>query len=229
MKTHSFFCRLGAALLLCGLGAAPAMADRTINFSSTLEAINYTSEGTVFDDTFDLELGMFTGGFVPDASNTSEWLYYWIPAPNSNTSVHAGSLVSYSTESVPFGGPANAFQGFVTLNSNDTLFAPGGQAYFWIFDERQQVASAEWLLLTNEEWKVPTVMPGEIELTDLNWLTSDLGTTSVTGSVNPDYDPELPVAMQAPHLVSTLVAVPEPGALLLALPAGLVFWFRRRR
>ena len=83
------------------------------------------------------------------------------------------------------------------------------------------------MLLSNTSWVIPTVMPGEIEISDLNWLTSDLGTYSVTGSVNPYFDPEAPITEQPAHLVSSLVAIPEPRGLLLVLPVALLLGRRR--
>ncbi len=230
MKTPALFRPLSGALLMMGILAAPAWADRTIVYGSTLEAVNVTSDGAPLDDSFIFELGTFTGNFLPTLTNTSEWLAHWAPAPNSSDSEYSGATTYYSTEQVPFlgGGPANAFQGFVALNTNDDAFAPGLQGYFWGFDEREGVAAAEWVLLSNTAWVIPTVMPGEIEFSsDLEWLTSDTGTYSITGSVNPYFNPDAPVTEQPAHLVSSLVAIPEPKGLLFVLPVALLL--RRRR
>ncbi len=226
MKTPALFRPLSGALLLMGILAAPAWADRTINYGSTLEAVNVTSDGAPLDDSFIFELGTFTGNFLPTLSNTAEWLAHWVPAPNSSISPYSGATTYYSTEPV-LGSPANAFQGFVALNTNDNAFAPGLQGYFWGFDERESVAAAEWVLLSNTAWVIPTVMPGEIEFSDLNWLTSDAGTYSITGSVNPFFDPDAPIAEQPAHLVSSLVAIPEPKGLLFILPFALLLGRRR--
>lgn len=222
MKTPALFRSLPAALLLMGILATPALADRTINYQSTLEAVNVTSGGVPLDDTLIFELGTFTGGFLPTLSNTSDWLTHWAPAPNSSASPYSGATTYYSTDPVPFGGPANAFQGFMILNPNDNPFAPGLQGYFWGFDERQSVPAAEWVLLSNTASVIPTVILGEIEISDLNWLTSDPGTYSVSGSVNPNFNPEAPVTEQPAHLVSSLVVIPEPRGLLLVLPVALL-------
>ena len=193
MKTPALFRSFPAALLLMVGLAGPAPADRTINYQSTLEAVNVTSGGVPLDATFTFELGTFTGEFLPTLFNTFDWLTHWAPVPNSSASPYSGATTYYSTDPVPFGGPANAFQGFMILNPNDNPFAPGLQGYFWGFDERQSVPAAEWVLLSNTASVIPTVILGEIEISDLNWLTSDPGTYSVTGSVNPYLIPKRPL------------------------------------
>ncbi|HEX2100717.1 MAG TPA: PEP-CTERM sorting domain-containing protein [Candidatus Synoicihabitans sp.] len=65
--------------LLAAALAAPLSATQYFfgDFTTTLE----DSSGTPWSVSLDLELGAFTGGFVPTASNMSEWASYWTAGP----------------------------------------------------------------------------------------------------------------------------------------------------
>ncbi|MFT4637760.1 MAG: hypothetical protein ACI8T1_001070 [Verrucomicrobiales bacterium] len=230
MNKRMLLVRRRTAIALLALIPGIAQADRNINFQSTFEAANTKSDGSAMDGSFEFEFGSF-GDFQPTPESASTWSNHWTPTPNSNTSPISGSRVQYSTADVPFGGPANAFQGFVTLNTNDGGFEAGKQGYFWGFDDQSLSDTSEWVLLTNDAWKFPAIAVGEVELVDLNWKTRDPGTRTIVGAVNPDFDPDAAGA-QAPHMSSVLAAqtaqVPEPEVIVLGW-LGLALFMRRRR
>ena len=148
------------AWLLVGLVHA-----ETIAWSNDPLALNLTSSGTPMSGSFNFELGVFKGTFVPSAANTAQWVANWVPA-----------------QRVIYNAPNQHFDGQFTVTSNISPFTIGKAAYIWGF--QGGVAASEWILFRNTSWNWPA--PNSIDPFGLDWNTANatalLGTIHASGS-----------------------------------------------
>ncbi len=163
-------------LLVCWLAGEPGRAD-TIAWFSAAGSTNLTSTNLPINAVFNFELGVFRGGFVPDAGNTAQWADYWVPAQR----------VSYNADN-------KFFTGQFTVVDNTAPFTIGTPAYIWGFQGSSP--TAEWILLSNATWTWPAA--GVMNPLALNWDASTA--TAVLGAIDTDGSPFL---MQSAALPDT--------------------------
>ena len=145
--------------------AALAHAE-TIEWSTNALALNLTSTGTAMGGSFNFELGVFKGTFVPSAANTAQWVANWVPAQR----------VSYSA-------PNQRFDGQFTVVSNISPFTVGKAAYIWGF--QGGVAASEWILFRNSGWTWPA--PNPTDPFGLDW--NAVNATAVLGAIHTSGSP----------------------------------------
>lgn len=142
-----------------------AVQAETIAWSNNPQALNLTSLGAPMGGSFNFELGVFKGSFVPSAANTAQWVANWVPAQR----------VSYNASN-------QHFDGQYTVVSNITPFTLGKAAYIWGF--QGGVAASEWILFRNPAWTWPA--PNPTDPFGLDWnaanATAVLGAIHATGS-----------------------------------------------
>lgn len=136
--------RLVAAILFL---LASVAGGGQINWSSAFGSTNLLSTGAAMDEQIVFELGVFSSGFVPSASNTASWAANWQRA----------SLAFYNSD-------LKYFTGVFSVTSNAAPFAAGTKGYIWGHDGN--CTNGEWILLSAPSWTWPT--PNPIEL-PLNW------------------------------------------------------------
>ncbi len=217
------------------VAAAPGAAT-SINFGSTINAANLRSDGSDMDVTFTFQMGVFEEGFLPVSGNLNQWLQRWIPLSDENGDP---ASAPYLTINIGGGIFSNNFEGTAQITDNVTNpsdpFAPGTDSYLWGYNVRQGVGMGEWILLSNNSWKLPVVDPASNELPpNRDWAVADTGTTAILGSVNPDYAPfggqQQEAHMQTEAVDLTLLSIPEPSvAALLFVVLGCLSLIRRRR
>ena len=114
-----------------------------IYWSSTAGAVNETSALMPMDGSFNFELGVFSGSFVPSSSNKAQWAANWVPA-----------------QRVAYHETDRQFAGLFTVVDNSLPFTVGKAAYVWGF--QGGVASSEWILFrksTPTAWTWPAPNP----------------------------------------------------------------------
>ena len=124
-------CR-GAVILLL---AATAHAE-TINWYCISNKTNLTGNGANMGASFSFQLGVFSKGFVPTASNLNEWSTYW---------TSAGSA-AYSTV-------YKSFTGIFVVTSNAAPFTVGAKAYVW--GRSTSATGDQWMLFRDTSWTWP--------------------------------------------------------------------------
>lgn len=169
------------------------------------------SDGVVF------QIGVFYGIFVPTAENTDQWEENWRVLEDAAGQPLDGSTTPLHTINSVF----DDFMGFtdeVEITHNNSPFVAGKQGYLWGYDTRVG-PQAEWFLVTNEDWLLPS---GSGVVPTATWSVTDAnGTQVVLGSLaGADMTFEAVSVMPA--------AVPEPSAAALAALAGALALRRRR-
>lgn len=154
---------LRASFALAMLLPAALDAQEQINYFSTIGSNNYLSSGppNVFDASFTFEVGAFSSGFVPTATNTGDWAANWV-----------------ALGSAPYNTTFSWFTGSALLNSNAPPFVAGGRAYMW-----GRNAGDEWILMANPAWEWP-VVGGFPVIGGYTFSVSNPGTTAIIGAVN---------------------------------------------
>jgi hypothetical protein len=130
-------------------------------WSSERMATNITSTNAQLGVDFRFELGGFAGGFVPTAANVASWRANW-------TTV---GVADYNSQ-VGF---------FAASTSVDSAAAFDGAAFIWGFNRESATAGAEWVLLTNPQWLLPSA--GTTIAPPQQWSTGT-ATVAVLGNVN---------------------------------------------
>ncbi len=154
-------------LAICAATELSAQTS-TISWSSTTNAVNQTSSGSLMDGGFRFEIGVFTGSFVPTNLNMSSWAANWNPAQRT----------SYDASSKKF---ASSF----TTSSNTSPFTAGKAAYVWGF--KGDASTGEWILFRAASWSWPDV--NAFPPSNPTWLAS--AATPVLGGINSSGNPFL--------------------------------------
>ncbi|RYD21776.1 MAG: hypothetical protein EOP88_10235 [Verrucomicrobiaceae bacterium] len=150
-----------------------AKAAQQINWYSPTLQTNLTGAGAVMDGTFQFQLGAFASGFVPTASNASDWAANWSPA--ATTSYVPASNV-------------RAFEAIFSLTSNGAPFSVGAKAYVW--GRSSGSASDEWILFRASSWTWPSANPSGAPPNPLDW-SADLASEVILGTVHGSGSPFL--------------------------------------
>lgn len=126
--------------------------------------MNQSEEGQPLDAGYRFELGFFAGGFEPSAENTRDWASHWMAIQGT----------AYNVEGHFFAGSAGA----------DLLegIPAGSRGYIWGFNSRDLGDGAQWVLVSNPAWVVPTnATPTN---SPLEWFVSDAASEALVGAVN---------------------------------------------
>ena len=143
--------KVAATLVLIAGFALPAGATR-INFYSSPGVPAYGSNGQPLNEDTVFEVGVFTNGFVPSATNTSQWSANWVPAQRTKfTTKH------------------NWFTSVFDVTNNAAPFTAGAPAYVWGFSGSE--AAGQWLLFRATHWTWPTA--NDTAPTPLFWSAKD--------------------------------------------------------
>ena len=140
----------------------------TIKWFSQAGAINLTSAAAPMSATFSFELGVFSGSFVPTASNAAQWATHWVPA-----------------QRIAYNDPNKRYDGQFTVVSNTAPFTVGKPAYIWGFQTGAR--SSEWILFRDPNWTWPAPNPMNPFGVDWNAATA----SAVIGSIHADGSPFL--------------------------------------
>ena len=153
--------------LLCVVSWLAGLASHaeTIKWFSPAAATNLTGTGVPMSAAFNFELGVFSGTFVPTASNVAQWSANWVPA-----------------QRVSYNGPNKRFDGQFTVVNNTAPFTVGKAAYVWGF--QTGAAASEWILFRNSDWTWPA--PNPMNPFGVDWdattATALIGTVDASGS-----------------------------------------------
>jgi hypothetical protein len=146
--------RASAVAAVLGLSVVmtlPAQAT-SINFYSSPGVPAYGSNGQPLNEDTYFEVGVFTNGFVPSATNTSQWSANWVPAQRTKfTTKH------------------NWFTSIFNVTNNAAPFTAGAPAYVWGFSGSE--AAGQWLLFRATNWTWPTA--NDTAPTPLFWSAKD--------------------------------------------------------
>ena len=137
-----------------------------IGWSSDQLKTNLTSTGAVLDGSFDFELGVFAGTFVPTADNTADWAANWHPAQRT---VYSSKYTRFATSYSP--------------DDNISPFTVGKAAYIWGFSG--DAFKSEWILFRATVW----TWPDASSITTLTWNAKNA--TAVVGTINASGSPFL--------------------------------------
>ncbi len=156
-------------LLACvaWLTAAAAHAEK-IAWSNNPHTTNLASSGAPLSGTFNFELGVFKGTFVPTAANTAQWSANWVPA-----------------QRVIYDAANGYFDGQFTVVSNLSPFTVNKAAYIWGF--QGGVAASEWILFRHSTWLWP--VPNPTDPFGLDWNAANA--TAVVGTIHASGTPFL--------------------------------------
>lgn len=190
--------RLFASLALLAAACAPLSA--TNYYFTNSDYTLFASNGVEFS-AGNLQLGKFTGGFMPGSSNLDSWSSSWISGP---------------TGSFDLSGPD--WSAALTL-TNNSVYAVGDQLYLWAFNTVSG-SNREWALLSDPAWKIVT--NSSLSLVD-HFFDFSASTTALFGTIgNGRVTTATPVAV-AP--------VPEPATwvpMLTGCAMIAVVGYRRR-
>ncbi|MEZ5327545.1 MAG: hypothetical protein R3F19_21045 [Verrucomicrobiales bacterium] len=150
---------LGA--LLTAFTALMSANGGQVVWSSERMATNLTSTNSPLGDDFRFELGGFANGFVPTTANVASWRSNWITVGAADYNSQLGF--------------------FAASTSVDSAAAFDSAAYIWGFNRELSTAGAEWVLLTNPEWMLPSA--GTTIAPPRQWSTGT-ATVAVLGNVN---------------------------------------------
>lgn len=210
--------------------AAPAAAY-TLFWGGANEDLLYTSYGSLLDDSFRFELGTFSPGFSPDASNISDWRANWKLFDAAVIGDGWNSAAGFVSSSATLTETGNSTSPYALPGS---VFNLGDRAYIWVYNRLDGLEGTEWALLTgisspnistNSNWVMPS--PSDQTTGDLQWRF-DTGSTPVLGGLNDDRGPGTYTNDPPAYQLQTS-AIPEPGSAMLIGSVGLLVHLRRRR
>ena len=161
--------RIGCGLLcvVCWM-VGPHAGAETIKWFSLAGSTNLTGSSRPMSASFNFELGVFKGSFVPTVANVAQWTANWEPAQRA----------AYS-------GTNEYFESQFTVANNIAPFTVGKAAYVWGF--QTETASSEWILFRNPEWTWPA--PNPMNPFGLDWDAATA--TALIGSINASGSPFL--------------------------------------
>ncbi|CAN5373965.1 hypothetical protein BH23VER1_BH23VER1_18350 [soil metagenome] len=146
------------AVALSAFLAAPLSAT-TINFGSSVDALNICSDGSQLDSSFTFQLGTFAAGFVPTAGNYAQWAARWVPLAGEDGTALASATVRYDDSLLLTAGGTdiftNSFSGTTELTHNVSPFVAGTQAYIFAFNGQDPASSTQWIVLVDPTWRWP--------------------------------------------------------------------------
>jgi hypothetical protein len=203
---------------LCCLISALATAtvhSQTLNWASLTGSEIVNSHGSPLDGAYVFQVGAFTDGFVPLASNFESWKSEW--------RVFDTADYSYSPEGLGYFTGTEDVQNVAAYSS---MFA-GLKAYIWI---RSETDGEHFLASTSSDtWRFPLLVPGCCPNGEgPTWSISDLN------SDDPVWGGQLGNEGGGSHSVSgsfdiQTYTIPETGSSLLALVSLALAITRRRR
>lgn len=161
-------CPLRKCFLICALLATGMAHGETINWYCTPQT-NRTSTGAAMDSSFQFQLGVFAGGFVPTAANASQWAASWA-----------------SAQSTSYNATTQAFDDNFTVTGNAAPFTVGAKAYVW--GRRTGTTSDEWILFRHASWTWP--VPNPMNPFPLDWNAASASEV-ILGSINSSGNPYL--------------------------------------
>ena len=150
-------------LMSLALLPAPATAE-TINWYNTPKKVNHTSGGQNMDASFQFQLGVFTGGFVPTVANMTQWASHWVSAQSTSYNPAAG---------------AKSFDSNFTVTGNAAPFTVGAKGYVW--GRSTAATKDEWILFRKSDWTWPAPNPMSPE--PLYWNAA-AANEIILGSIN---------------------------------------------
>jgi hypothetical protein len=124
------------AVLISILACNSVLADGSLIWNSSANAVNRTSTDVLMDGGFRFQLGVFQGSFVPTTGNKDLWAQNWVAARHLP---YLESTKSYSDN----------FAGFL-LPPHITA---GKATYVWGF--KGDPSSSEWILFRASGWTWP--------------------------------------------------------------------------
>ena len=119
------------------------------------------------DASFQFQVGVFSGGFIPTASNASEWESRWVPAQTAG-----------------YSPVTQAFDSSFTVTANPAPFTVGARAYIW--GRSQAATQDEWILFRRHDWNWPA--PNEMNPLFPVWNAATADEV-VLGTLNPGAAP----------------------------------------
>lgn len=164
--------RIILSILITSLVTVAETDAGQVVWSSERMATNVTSTNAQLNDDFRFELGGFTSGFEPTAANVTEWRSHWVTVGAAQYHSQTGA--------------------FAASTSIEEQLPITGSAYIWGFNNEMATSGAEWVLLTNPQWTLPS---GSSIAPPQQWSTGT-ATEAVIGSVN---------AMRGIHLQTAAV------------------------
>jgi hypothetical protein len=170
--------RLAAGFLCVAACLAGTRLDaETIAWFSDAGKANLDGAGVAMDGAFHFELGVFSSGFEPTASNVGQWAAHWVVADSE----------TYNP------APASCrFSGQFVVSTNNAPFTVGAKA--WIFGYRNTPTGSETLLFRGSGWTWPAPNPMNPVATEWN---AGAANEVVLGSINPGGAPFLMQSVSA--------------------------------
>jgi hypothetical protein len=205
--------------------------SQDLNWGSPINSEIVDSNGAPLDQSFIFQIGAFVGGFIPDGTNTSNWLNYWqvfdaadyngVESPDdgivgyfTSTAAMTDSGLSDSSDLSPL---ASSFEGL--------------DAYLWIRNSNLPIEGSEWFLARAGDWVFPVAVPGCCDNQGLvEWSTSDflVDDVPVWGSQGGTQGDGF-YTTTGSDTIQTFTFVPEPStAMLVAFLSGAMLMRRRR-
>ena len=233
---------LASALLLGGVNAQQVQIDW--GTALTNHKLIKSDGSPLSISEFTIEIGGFSGGFVPTSTNYNQWLANWmifdaITDPDSDTNGPGGTsadvFVSGGGTDARFLGTAHllADQTSDSEDANGTdVFTAGLQAWVFIRNSDTISATTEWLLYTStgpDSWEFPDVAgspPGSSE----SWLLAQADSVK-WGSILEKIVGEGEFTDKSSDFslrTHRFPVIPEPGSMSLVL-LGAIFLLRRQR
>lgn len=131
--------------------------------------INLTSTGQLMHGGVRFELGVFTDGFVPSSSNTSQWAAHWVAADRTT-----------------YNAVSKRISSGLTVFDNEAPFTVGANGYVWGFSGGE--TAGEWILFRNTAWNWPS--PNLFSPINIEWSAAQANVV-ILGSIHPSGSPSL--------------------------------------
>ncbi|MEM7387998.1 MAG: PEP-CTERM sorting domain-containing protein [Verrucomicrobiota bacterium] len=215
---------------LLALVAIPSgLQARNIQWGGSIGSSNLDSSGSPLTASYSFQLGTFGSSFTPNAANASSWSSNWVPFDTAD----------YNPAAAYFTGSADLEQssgsGLAVSSSTGLAFAPGDQAYIWVYNNQSLSDLTEWSLLTNDgsdgdandDWLMPE--PASHSL-PLQWRVSGASDSILGGANGESSEDGFRTSTTTDFDLQThKLVVPEPSSALLFLFGSMLFAFRRQR
>ncbi|MCB1095530.1 MAG: hypothetical protein KDN22_08105 [Verrucomicrobiae bacterium] len=212
---------------LGGFAPPEASAD-SISWGTKLAGETfYQSDGSVFDNTFQFQLGVFEeispgSPFIPTEGNISLWNSHWRvfnEATETNGAYNVGANAVLLTEPLDSSGTSALGGSFVFFDE---------QPYVWAFNNKVGDATSEWALYTDASWVFPSSSADTNPVTH-SFFLADSGTVAVFGGIN-DTSSDTGNRSSFPENFSIQThSVPEPSVVLFLVVATGALSVARRR